>query len=347
MNKINFRVFVLVLTITFMFILGCGDDKSKEKGTGNEMPGGNTGQGSQGGITGDDKTQEEIPQVWITDKEGKNLETYRDDDHGDYDTTNYPNKFLSDDTVGNNNGQIKKINCYAKGRKTSYWFISSVDDQLNPLEKNYNTNKIYIFPGDQKEFQKAIVNIAADSANYTPLFQVINVRVPKNYKKDAIKSEETLLKAANGKESGIELVTRDQVFLIDLMDMTMTLEGSNAASPKQVTFWYNGSQVYGYKFPGPREDGGLVLNSKAGTAKSIFLGSFYHFTQKGQDVLNQNLFNDILDGKDYSPVVTRHYVELDDVNGSVAEIPTDTAKLKQKWLDNAQKDLDLILPQVK
>jgi hypothetical protein len=89
--------------------------------------------------------------------------------------------------------EIPFFTAYNQGKKTNYWYVGETKNNLNNIYyfKDYK-NRIF-------SKQNPIVSALPNSPNYSGLWKIVYVRVPKGYRANDVKSVDTVLKAVEDK----------------------------------------------------------------------------------------------------------------------------------------------------
>ena len=282
---------------------------------------------------------------------------YADTSLGDYDSTSYRLMGLrpaagGTPAAGTKDGEILKVNGFANGTAISYWLLSEVDSGMGLVDVFSGTeaffNRIYRFyDAAGAEVGDPVVNITADSTDYSPLWQVFKVMVPTGYVADTLKSVASINTAAGDPATGISVVETTDVVVFEIADKTVTLQGATANSewPQQMTAWFDSSVVYGFMVPAGNADGSLPV-TLVDNAIQPFFSDLWQFRSTTL-CFNRNTYGDAYGGGFYSAVPVLHFTKI--LNGDACTAtPTnrdDTIAAIQATDYEVTSDIIIVAPQ--
>ena len=247
---------------------------------------------------------------------------YKDDDAGDYDTSNYPLLFLDTnddgvpDTPSNKNGVIPLIDAYANDQPIKYWLATTVDENGRPGDifadvGTIPVHRVYRFFEGTVELGTPVLSAPPDAATYSPFYQEVIVDLPPNggYVPDTMKAEATILAAAADAATGIFLEYTNRVWVIEVVDPSVTLE-QNTQPQSLKRYWFNGFTVQGYPLPGGNTDGTIPIASTSDDPRTVppepFLSNVLQFKEESGPLCGgRNVYQANLGDPEYTPVPIR------------------------------------------
>ncbi len=289
-----------------------------------------------------------------------NPNAYSDNDLGNYDSSSYPLLFLDTNDDGipdkaqNHDGQVPLIDAWADDQPVKYWLATPVNDMAQPGDifpdvGTIPVNKIYRFFEGTVELGTPVVSAPPDANPYTPFYQEVIVDLPPNagYVPDTLKSEATILAAAADDTTGILLEYTNRVWVVEIVDPSVTLARHTQDPPTLDPFWYDGFTVRGYVLPGGNTDGTIPIASNSADPRSVppepFLSSLLQFKEENGPLCGgRNVYQAGLGDPNYTPVPIRSGYLVPDCS----TIPTNyEACLDQGYMPNPNlPDAVLVLP---
>ena len=205
--------------------------------------------------------------------------------------------------------KIPFFTAYNQGEETAYWYLGQTKRNVNYIYyfKDHN-DKIII------EQHPVIAHIPGDK-NYSGFWQIIFVRVPRGYKTNWIKNEQTILQ---GVENDVfKLKQTKQAVNMPVVAHQVVIENKKDNYPILKKGWYNGYEVSLVEF-----ETGLAMDNKddlvalpliaifrEGDLNPLF-ELFVNQDLNNDDDLNDsfNLLEKSLNTSNYSPLAQLNYI---------------------------------------